>query len=388
MTSQSLRAKRFAVRSLLLAAILLPGCGTSIYTIPPAELQRLTQLPPSQRGDHVRAFTPDVVPKNVAPPSQPVALPNPPPVAPVQQPVLTPPPPEMVATAELPPDPFGPDEIDLPEPPMPGIVVAVDAGPRAPAHPSTAQARPSPPARTPPPAAARTSVPPPAPGRIATPSAPARASVPTSAPSRIATPSVAGRASVPPAAPGHFAPPAATPHLPVSPVRTSVPVSRPTGGRLPGSSHSFHSGGGSPDAVVGAVVAVVLLVGLIAVIAEASQPGPSFDGWVRTSPEHPVRLAYGSGREREVRLCDLQPADLVGVRAATLYDADGIIERLETAADQPPAVSQPFPAPAPAPARPPAPATPPTRPAAPPPVPRAASPSAPLSCVATFDRAA
>jgi hypothetical protein len=139
---------------------------------------------------------------------------------------------------------------------------------------------------------------------------------------------------------------------------------------------------------LGAVLAVVVLVGLIAIVAEAAQPEPAFDGWIRTSPEHPVHMEYAAGREREVRLCDLQPADLVGLRAATITDFDGSIERLEAAADRPHPVSPPQSAPAPAPVRPPAPATPPARPAAPPPVPQAASPSAPLSCVAAFDRGA
>jgi hypothetical protein len=140
--------------------------------------------------------------------------------------------------------------------------------------------------------------------------------------------------------------------------------------------------------VLGAVLAVVVLVGLIAIIAEAAEPGPPFDGWIRTSPEHPVHLEYAAGRKREVPLCDLQPADLVGLREARLYDSDGIIERLETVAAPTPPVSRPQPVPAPAPARPPVPVTPPTRPAAPGPIPPAASPWAPLSWLATFDRAA
>jgi hypothetical protein len=139
---------------------------------------------------------------------------------------------------------------------------------------------------------------------------------------------------------------------------------------------------------VGALLAVVLLVGLVAVIAEAAQPEETFDGWIRTSPEHPVHLEYAAGRRREVRLCDLQPADLVGVRTATLNNFDGVIERLETAANQAPPVSQSRPMPAPAPVQPPVPAAAPTKPAAPAPVPPAARPWAPLSCLATFDRAA
>jgi len=52
----------FTLRVLLLLAMLLaPGCGYSVYHLPPAELQRLTQLPPSQRGNYVR------VPSRTAP---------------------------------------------------------------------------------------------------------------------------------------------------------------------------------------------------------------------------------------------------------------------------------------------------------------------------------
>ena len=36
------------------AALCAPGCGTTTYEIPHAELQRLAQLPPEQRGMHVR----------------------------------------------------------------------------------------------------------------------------------------------------------------------------------------------------------------------------------------------------------------------------------------------------------------------------------------------
>jgi hypothetical protein len=43
----------FAVRLILvLVALLTPGCGYNAYTIPPAELQRLAQIPPAQRGNH------------------------------------------------------------------------------------------------------------------------------------------------------------------------------------------------------------------------------------------------------------------------------------------------------------------------------------------------
>ncbi|MGA9655161.1 MAG: hypothetical protein WBV96_14745, partial [Polyangia bacterium] len=127
MTTQSLRTKCFTTLSLLLA---LTGCGSSSYTIPPAELQRLTQLPPSQRGDHVRAFTPGVVPMQVAPPSPPAAVvppspsatpPSPPSATSAVEPPPPPPLPDTAAGGDLPPDPFGPDEVDLlaPEPPGP-----------------------------------------------------------------------------------------------------------------------------------------------------------------------------------------------------------------------------------------------------------------------------
>ena len=53
----------FAVRVLLLLAVMLvPGCGYTTYNIPPAGLQRLVQLPPSARGERVRVYTDGVVP--------------------------------------------------------------------------------------------------------------------------------------------------------------------------------------------------------------------------------------------------------------------------------------------------------------------------------------
>ena len=343
MTAQTLLAKRFTVLSmLLLGVMLLPGCGSSSYTIPPAELQRLTQLPPSQRGAMVRAFTPGVVPKQVAQPNPPVAavppslLPTPP------APTLAPPPPNVPASGEIVDDPFGPDPVDLPDlgPPAPAIVVSVDVGAPAP-YPPAARVRPSPAPRTPP-----------------------------TAPARIAAPT-------------------ATPHSPGFSGRGSAPTPRPAGGHSTSSSASHHSGGGGAEAAVGVLVGAVLLVGLIAAIAEAADPGPSFDGWIRTAPEHPVHLEYALGPERKVRLCDLRPADLVGVRTATLYSFDGKIEQVQTVETRlPPPAAPSQPAPASTPARSLGPVVPPARPPAPPTSPPAAGPSAPLSWLATFNRAA
>jgi hypothetical protein len=101
-----------------------------------------------------------------------------------------------------------------------------------------------------------------------------------------------------------------------------------------------HAGGGGGGAAVGAVVGAVALIALVAIIAESSEPKP-FDGWIRTTPDHRVRLTYASGVQREVRLCDLKPADIVGVSSAVLHDIDGSIQHLESAPRNAPAARPP-----------------------------------------------
>ena len=318
MTPRSPVLRWFVLRALLLLATLLaPGCGYATYNIPPAELQRLSHLPPSQRGNHVRAYTPGLVPA-ATPEAQVAATPAapPPPV----------PPPDGVASGEPIDAPIPPEVVDLsiPEsdPLSPPAFVSVNLAPPVPMH---RQAPPLPlrpaPAHLPPLAVARPRLPPPSLGHIAAPRA---------LPVRGGAPAVHVG--------GH-------PHL---------------GGGL---HSSGGGGGGGGGAAVGALIGAVVLVGLMVAIAEASQATP-FDGWIRTSPEQTLQLTYESGRAREVRLCDLKPADTIGVRSAQLDDLDGSVERLESAGSSPPATqpprlaSPPVPAPLSAPAatqRPPAP---------------------------------
>jgi hypothetical protein len=78
-------------------------------------------------------------------------------------------------------------------------------------------------------------------------------------------------------------------------------------------------------------VAVVIVVGLIAAVAAASEPPPPFDGWVETNGEHPLHLSYGRGVERVVRLKDIRPADLVGLRDTILKDSEGTVLRARPA---------------------------------------------------------
>ena len=82
---------------------------------------------------------------------------------------------------------------------------------------------------------------------------------------------------------------------------------------------------------MGALVGVVVLVGLMVAIAEASQP-VLFDGWIRTSPDHPVHVTCKSGEKRKILLRDLKPADIVDVHSAVMYNTEGAIEHLESAA--------------------------------------------------------
>ena len=244
----------FAMRSILvLAALLAPGCGYNTYSIPPSELQRLTQLPPAQRGNHVRAYTPGLVPA----PSPPVAVvpPSPPPALPM------PPVPDVAVNGELVGDPVPPDEVSMPEPSDSAVVVSVDVAPPV-FVPS-----PAPPMR-------------PRPG--------ARMPLPTATVPR-----------APPTTAGHVT----APRLPSSSPHASAPSIHVAGGHSGMSSTTHSSGGGG--AAVGAVVGVVAIIGVIAILADANVKDP-FDGWVQTSPEHPVLISYRSGQEREVRLRDLK----------------------------------------------------------------------------------
>jgi hypothetical protein len=301
MPSWSILFRWFTLRLLLLLATLLaPGCGYSTYNIPPAELQRLTQLPPSQRGMHVRVFTPGLGPATTPTPAV-AASPAIPPLA-VQP---APPAPEAVVNGELVDGSLPAGEVYLhePESPAPPVLLSVDITPPAfvpvpPVRPRTA------PTRFPPPAFARPSMRPP----IA----------------------------------GHGVAPRAVPHLPPSASPRAVSVGHAGGGHVGGLHGSPHAGGGGGGggAAVGALVGVIALIALVAIVAESSEPTP-FDGWIRTFPEHPVKLTYTSGLQRQLRLCDLKSADIAGVSSAVLQDIDGSIEHLESAPSNAPAARPP-----------------------------------------------
>lgn len=320
----------------LLAALLAPGCGYNTYNIPSAELQRLAQLPPSQRGNHIRVYTPGLVPA-ATPDLVPAAIPNSP------MPSALPPPPSPTLPAlpqsdtgmsgELAKEPAPVVDVATPgvEPANPTLVVAVDGAP-PPFAPLPAPApRTHPPARLPPPAVA----------------------LPRQAPN-IRPPSSASR--------------------------THAPSTHVTGGHRGTSSgpRAFggRGGGGGGSVAVGAAVGAVALIGLVAILADANTKAP-FDGWVRTSSDHPLIISYWSGWEREVCLCDLKPTDLVGMQSAVMYDTAGAIEELEAAGSNPWPV-QPTQRSRPA-ARPPAPNNSPNMPRAPPSKPLAAPPAASYS---------
>ena len=274
---------------LVLAALLAPGCGYNTYSIPPAELQRLTQLPPSQRGNHLRAYTPGLVPAPTPAPPVAVVPPGPLPALPV------PSVPDAAVNGELVGDLVPPDEVAMPatEPTDSAVVVSVDIVP---------------------------------PRFVPSPAPPVR---PRPAPTRMPPPTATFPRAPQPTA-GHVTPP----RLPSSAPHASTPSIHVAGGHS-GASHTSHSsGGGGGGAVVGAVVVAVAVIGLIAILAEANVKDP-FDGWVQTSPEHPVTISYRSGQRREVRLRNLKPADIVGMQSAVMYDTAGAIERPEPAGGGP-----------------------------------------------------
>ena len=98
------------------------------------------------------------------------------------------------------------------------------------------------------------------------------------------------------------------------------------------------SGGGDALAVL---VAVVLVVGLVAIIAEAaSAEPPAYDGWASIPPTHPLHLIYVSGAERVIKLRDLRRADLVGLRDTFVKDSEGRLRRLQSPARRPPFSAQ------------------------------------------------
>jgi hypothetical protein len=265
----------FTVRALLLIATMLaPGCGYSTYNIPPTELQRLVQLRPSQRGQHMRAYTDGVVPAAMPNPQAATApSPLPPAPPPPSQPPEGAPGQQVVESVQA-------EVVDVPEvaPADPPVVVSVDL-----------------------------------------------------APPRFVPAPVPRVRPAPAMAPVHVTAPRALPRAPLSAGHGAAPIVHTGGRHVGGALASHHSGGGGGGAAVGALVGVVVLVGLMVAIAEASQP-VLFDGWIRTSPDHPVHVTCKSGEKRRILLRDLKPADIVDVHSAVMYNTEGAIEHLESAA--------------------------------------------------------
>lgn len=267
------------------------SCATSTYRIPGAEMQRLAQLNGAERGRLVRVMPVDASTANLGP------VPAPPP---------DPPPADE-------PDESEDDEpvvIDTDPTLHADIALDVSPGPRSVAR--VPDHRPIPTVR-------RTGGPP---------------SVRSSG--------------------GGFSPPVVTPVIRAAPIGGGVPLPRGGGfagrasspgiARIPaprvhgGGGHSGggHSGGGfSGGDAIGALVAVIVIVGLVAIIAEAaSEPPPPFDGWAQISPDQPLHLRYRYGTERVIKLRELRPVDLVGLRDTIVMDSEGTLIRLPPDADR------------------------------------------------------
>ena len=344
------------------------GCAvSSTYRVPGLEVQRLANLPPEERSNDIR-----VVPETA-------------PLYPSTQ-RLAPPPPPVVAPPPAPPG-YGPDVVVVDEqPPVvvvePGVYVdvAIPIGgghPRVGPPPYGASGRP-PPRVAPPPARA---------GFVGTPvssggglrGSPPAATAPRTSGWRGSPVGSAPRTSVPP--------------------RASVPRSSGGGHVGGGGGHHGGGGGGSDAAVaVGAAVAIVGLIALAAVAADANakaERARTFDGWVNVNPSHPLLLHYSNNYERTVPLDALQPRDAIGVQYAVLSSDDGDVElkapqpvAVRPAAAAAPPVARAMPpastlpaTPAPPPAAVPSAPAPAYTPAPPPPVPPAppAAPAQPTS---------
>jgi uncharacterized membrane protein YgcG len=282
------------------------SCASSSYRIPAAEMQRLAQLNVAERGALVRVMPPDQSSQAFA------AIPDAPP--PEQTPASVPP---MAA-----PPADGPMvEED---------VVVVDEGPSWSGG-----------------------------GNVAIDVGPAARPVPRMPDHRVPTvhstgaPRLGGSSS--------FSPPVVTPVIRAAPIGGGGPgimragvgggmARAPSAARLPapgamrvsgGHGGSGHSGGGhsggsfSGGDALAVVVAAVIVIGLIAVIAEAaSEEPPPFDGWAAIPPDHPIHLRYAQQVERTIKLRDLRPQDLVGLKDTIVKDSDGKLRRLPPDADQ------------------------------------------------------
>jgi hypothetical protein len=329
----------------LLPAVLAAGsigCGSNVYRIPDAELQRLARLPPDRRGQRVRVQSWDPASQPPAAATAPVTA-----AAPVTAPPPMATPPTPIPTGELPPGqlateppPFEPQAAVVVDWPEPGPVIEIAGRRDAPAWESRGGGP------------APTRVPPSVRG-IAAPRA-TRGALPTSVPSVPirGAPVTRGLA----ASPGRSS-------LPSPPVRgvagRATLATRSGSGSLPslpsrsGARSGGHGSSSNAEAIVGAIFVVVLIAALVAAAAsaseEASQP---FDGWVAIEPEHPVHLRYKSRVERVVPLANLKLADTVGVDVAFVHDSEGTITRLDTADSTVPPATVAAPAALPAPAAP------------------------------------
>lgn len=104
-------------------------------------------------------------------------------------------------------------------------------------------------------------------------------------------------------------------------------------GTRSGGGHSSSSFDGG-DAVV-ALVAVVAIVGLVALIASSAAPAEPFDGWLRVRPEQPLHMTYAGGASRVIALKDLRPSDLAGLVDTRIDAAEGFVEELDGAPNEP-----------------------------------------------------
>ena len=307
------------------AVMTCASCASTTYRIPGAEMQRLAQLNVAERGTLVRVMPPDQSTEYLA--AVPAAPPRP--VQPADEPPATP------AIAES--QPVYEQGVIIDQGPTFGGNgsgdVVIDVGPAP---------RPGP--RVP--------------DRRMPPSAPTVRST--------ALPRVGGGSN--------FSPPVVTPVIRAAPINGGGPSitragmggamargSSPGVARLPapgsfhvsgghsGGSGGGHSGGGhsggsfSGGDAVAVVLAVVIVIGLIAVIAEAaSEEPPPFDGWAEIPPDHPVHLRYAHDVERTIKLRDLRPQDLVGLKDTIVKDSEGALVRLPPDADQRIARGQPL----------------------------------------------
>ena len=282
-------------------ALTAVGCASSSYRIPGAEMQRLAYLNSNARGTLVRVVPPDASTTYLA------AVPEAPPVVPLEQPPLTAPtdPDERQAVAT--------DQVYVDERPTFSGDLGIDAA--------------GPPRNGP--------------------SAPRRA-----APSGV----LRGTASPGPRVAPAFSPPVFTPVVRAPPMRAAVaalprgnmgaltgrsapsraPIPAPSvrvGGGHGGGGHSSGGAFSGGDGVV-ALIAVVAIVGIAVLIAEAaSEDPPPFDGWARISPDQPLHPRYRDS-ERVVKLRELRPTDLVGLRDTVVSDKEGRLQHLPPDADR------------------------------------------------------